>query len=51
MGKSLTKEKFEVIIPERTFIVDSLEEAREILNEYGKHSRGIIIKRMKEEEK
>jgi len=42
----MAKEKFEVIIPERAFIVNSLKEAREIMERY--KVRGITIRRMKE---
>ena len=42
----MAKEKFEVIIPERTYIVNSLEEARKIID---KHKiRGVTINRIKE---
>jgi len=39
-------EKFEVIIPSRMFIVNRLEEAREIMEKY--KVRGIEIRRIKE---
>ena len=44
MKSTTHNEKFEVIIPERSFIVNSLEEARKILEKY--KVRGITIRRI-----
>ena len=41
----MEKEKFELILPERTFIINNLEEAREIIERYNLY--GITIRRIK----
>ena len=41
----MEKEKFELIIPERIFIINSLKEAREIIEKYNLY--GVTIRKLK----